>query len=291
MAKLGYHWTDTPSGQYIDGHERTDVIEYRQKIFLPAWFAKEHRLCVWTEENIDKPATISDDQQNDVAWVHNETIFYANDRREHHWVPDTETAIPKPKGEGASFMVADFVSADYGWLRSPDGKESARVTIRPGTQRDGYFTNSDVLAQVTVAMDILQKHYPHNNHFFIFDNASTHRKRADTAISAQKMPLKTSKPDKNWLVEIPSLNEFGKQLYRPDGKKLMKKVQMTPGTFADGTPQPFYFPEDHKAAGYFKGMKIILKERGFGDQIRDQKLKRECPKFHCPPGHTDCCIR
>jgi len=28
MAKLGYHWADTPSGQYVDGHERADVVEY-----------------------------------------------------------------------------------------------------------------------------------------------------------------------------------------------------------------------------------------------------------------------
>jgi len=35
--------------------------------------------------------------------------------------------------------------------------------------------------------------------------------------------------------------------------------------------------------------KVILKERGLGDQIRD--LKRECPKFRCPPDRMDCCIR
>ena len=33
----------------------------------------------------------------------------------------------------------------------------------------------------------------------------------------------------------------------------------------------------------------ILEERGLGDQIHD--LKRKCPKFHCPPDRTDCCIR
>ena len=289
MVKLGYHWADTPSGQYVDGHERTDVVEYRQNIFLPAWFAKEHQLRVWTEENTDEPATASDNQRNKVSWVHDETIFHAHDRRELRWVPDTETAVPKPKGEGASLMVADFVSADYGWLRSPDGEESARVVIRPGAQRDGYFTNSDILAQATVAMDILQKHYPHDDHFFIFDNAPTHLKRADTAISARKMPLNTSKPDKNWLVDIPSLDESGKQLFRPNGKKLTKKVQMAPGSLADGTPQSFYFPEGHEAAGCFKGMRVILEERRFSDQIRD--LKRECPKFRCPPDRTDCCIR
>lgn len=291
MTKLGYHWMDTPSGQYVDGHEREDVVEYRQNVFLPAWFAKEHKLRVWTKETIGKPASISVDERQTVFWLHDETVFYAHDRRERRWVPDTETAVPKPKGEGASLMVADFVSADYGWLRSPDGKESARVVIRPGVQRDGYFTNSDVLAQVTMAMDIVQKHYPHDDHVFVFDNAPTHLKRSNTALSARKMPLNTSKPNKNWLVETPALDEFGKQLYGPNGKKLMEKVQMDPGTFADGSPQSFYFPEGHEFAGCFKGMKVILEERGFGDQIRDQQLKRECTKFHCPPGRVDCCIR
>jgi hypothetical protein len=289
MVKLDYRWADTPSGQYVDGHEREDVVEYRQNVFLPAWFAKEHQLRIWTEENMDQPASASDHERRTVAWLHDETVFSANDRRERRWVPDTETAVPKPKGEGASLMIADFVSADYGWLRSPDGKESARVVLRPGAQRDGYFTNSDILAQVTVAMDIVQKHYPDDNHFFIFDNATTHLKRSDTAISARKMPLNTSKPDKNWLVATPSLDESGKQLYGPNGKKLMKKVQMAPGTFADGSPQSFYFPEGHQSAGCFKGMRVILEERGFGDQIRG--LGRECAKFHCPPGRTDCCIR
>ena len=32
--------------------------------------------------------------------------------REHNWVPDTETTVPKAKGESAPLMVADFVSAE-----------------------------------------------------------------------------------------------------------------------------------------------------------------------------------
>jgi len=44
---------------------------------------------------------------------------------------------------------------------------------------------------------------------------------------------------------------------------------MAPGILAGGAPQSVYFPESHEAAGCFKGMKIILEEQGFGDQIRD----------------------
>jgi len=30
MQKLGYHWANTPKGQYVDGHKREDVVAYRQ---------------------------------------------------------------------------------------------------------------------------------------------------------------------------------------------------------------------------------------------------------------------
>ena len=72
-------------------------------------------------------------------------------------------------------MVADFVSADYGWLRSLDGKDSAQVIFRPGKNREGYFTNEDILAQAEQAMAIVGKHYPSKDHIFIYDNATTHR--------------------------------------------------------------------------------------------------------------------
>ena len=52
-------------------------------------------------------------------------------------------------------MVSDFISADYGWLCSPDGGESARVLFQPGANWEGYFTNEDVLWPVDNAMDIL----------------------------------------------------------------------------------------------------------------------------------------
>lgn len=59
-----------------------------------------------------------------VYWFHDESVFYANDRQKTRWVHKSGKAVPHAKGEGASLMAADFVSADYGWLRSLDGKES-----------------------------------------------------------------------------------------------------------------------------------------------------------------------
>ena len=117
-------------------------------------------------------------------------------------------------------MVADFVSANYGWLRSPDGKQEARVLFKAGKAQQGYFTNEDILEQATNAMDILEKHYPDEKHVLLFDNATTHQKRADDALSASKMPKFTPKLGKNWGVQTNVIGVDGKPVYGPDGKLL-----------------------------------------------------------------------
>ena len=94
-------------------------------------------------------------------------------------------------------MVADFVSPDYGWMKSPDGKEAAQVTFKVGKARDGYYTSGDILKQAEMAMDILDKHFPSEHHVLIFDSATMHTKRADDALSAHKMPKNTLKDEKN----------------------------------------------------------------------------------------------
>ena len=101
------------------------------------------------------------------------------------------------------------------------------------------------------------------------------------------MPLNTSKSDGNWLVDINAVDRNGKQIYTPDGKPLKTKVQMEDATFADGTKQPLYFPPGHLKEGLFKGMKVILEERGI---TLPAGKKRECTGFKCPDkGRTDCC--
>ena len=48
---MGYWWTKKPSGQYVDGHERADVIYYHQTVFLPAWAEVDKRMRLWTTDN------------------------------------------------------------------------------------------------------------------------------------------------------------------------------------------------------------------------------------------------
>jgi hypothetical protein len=136
-------------------------------------------------------------------------------------------AVPYPKGEGPSLMVADFISPDYGWLQSPDGAQKARVIFKAGKNRKGYFTNEDILKQASNAMDILQQHHADEDHVLVFDNATTHLKCADDALSTRHMPKfsprhgsewdgidwGTGRKPKNWGVDVNVVDANGKSVH------------------------------------------------------------------------------
>lgn len=349
MHELGYRWAKTPTGQFVDGHERSDVVKYRQEVFLPRMEKLSQNVPCYSSvdgslltaealrssgQAAAPTAAISVTPSNTVApsvssaagaavsvsgpaipvepqleslpappdgqphpqklsafLFHDESIFYAHDRREMRWVAPGEKATPRKKGEGHSLMVADFIGAEFGFLQSKDGKHSARVIFRSGKNRDGYFTNADILDQLTIAMDICETDYPEYEITFVLDNATTHLKRADDALSARHMTKNITLPGNPvFRVLTNVIGADGKPVHGPDGKILKTKIHMADAKFADGTPQALYYPDNpaHPHSGLFKGMVTILEERGFTDVAR---LRAECPKFKCPPGAVRCCCR
>jgi hypothetical protein len=93
--------------------------------------------------------------------------FMCTIRRRNTGCIKLENAKPYAKGEGHSLMVADFISADYGWLQSPNGKESTHILFRAGKGHDGYFNNKNIHSQAAHTMVILKEHYPHEDHVLI----------------------------------------------------------------------------------------------------------------------------
>ncbi|KAI6106271.1 hypothetical protein EDD16DRAFT_1524069 [Pisolithus croceorrhizus] len=195
-------------------------------------------------ELVEEQAQDEDSQSHIVAWFHDESTFYAHDHHRKKWVHGSETPMPQPKGEGSLLMAADFVSADSGWLCSPDGNELVRALFHAGKGWDGYFSNDEIIHHAEKAMAILERYYQHEDHVFIFDNAPTHN-----------MP----KGCKEWGIDVPVQDANGKIVLGPDGRTLMTKAHISNGFF-NGSPQEFYWPEGHKHAGKFKGMPQILTE-------------------------------
>lgn len=159
----------------------------------------------------------------------------------------------------------------------------AREIFKPGKNRDGYFTNEDILAQLKKAMDILESGpvFALEEHVFLYDNATTHTMRAPDALSARKMP-----------VNMPELSITGRKNFLCSKKDECGREHLVPmrdACFADGTPQKLYLVN-----GLFKGMRTLIQERcNKGANLPDPRsLKAQCGKsFKCPPGRTDCCCR
>jgi len=282
---MGYWWTLNPKGQYVDGHECPDVVAYHDGTFLPT-IAKLEK-CTRKYGSEDWEIMMDPNIRQMVMWWHDKSTFYAHDWRQTCWVHKLETAKPYAKGEGHSLMVADFVSADHGWLQSPNGMEGAHVLFHAGKNCDGYFDNQNICNQAGKAMEILWKYYPDEDHVFIFDNVTTHLKRPEGALSALKM---TKGPSANFVVDANDLDNNGRPQYAPNGKILKKKIPIGNSKLPNGEEQAFYYPNDptHPHAGQFKGMAVILEEHGFTEA---RKWKAQCGKkcSDCRAGETHCC--
>ena len=112
---MGYRWGYDPKGQYVDGHEHPNVVAFQNKVFLLAVGELLDRVTKWNSKDGARedppPGT-----HCVMICYHDESTFYAHDRRTHCWIHESENAKPYVKGEGHSLMIVDFVSAEYGWL-------------------------------------------------------------------------------------------------------------------------------------------------------------------------------
>ncbi|KAB5588529.1 hypothetical protein CTheo_8030 [Ceratobasidium theobromae] len=266
-------------GKYItasslDEHEREDVVEYRQNTCLKKWKEMEPRMQSYAR--VEFEYTYMDPIiRRIVVWYHDECTFSAHNKRLLLWILLSASPEPSKKGEGRALMVSDLISADYGWLRSPDRNDRTREFFKAGAGRQEYFSTEHVCKQITHVVDILAEHYTGEDHVIVFDNSPTHKKRGADAPSAQQMPKFTPKEGaKNFLVQ--TTDEAGN----------MVEVPITGGYFSDGSPQSFYWPEGHSRAGWFKGMAEILKERGWENAYSINAKCKECDK-----SRTDCCLR
>ncbi|KAJ7300724.1 hypothetical protein DFH08DRAFT_828180 [Mycena albidolilacea] len=244
LNELGYRFKSEKKGQYSDGHEHDDVVYYREEVYLPALKGFQDRSCVFNADGS--------------SWYHK----------------DADTT-PYKKDDGASSMVADYFSANFGWLHTRDGRPIARHAMRPGKNRDGYFSVADIEEQVIAACTTVNERWPEYNHVFIYDNATTHCKRSPGTLSARSMPKsisgtrssgkknKNPNPDPNFLVPVNKRNSDGSLMYDVHGTLLKENIQMT---------------------GKFKGKELLLKEQRKKGDLRDiseAELKKKNTEWWC----------
>ena len=248
LHEMGFEVLTARKGVFVDGHERSDVIESRTKFlrkmvklgFLHFTNAPTEQAGRAIPEDIEP--LIFERREKTVVFFHDETTFQSNEDQTIQWGVKG-TKMMKPKSRGAGIMVSDFIDEHHGFLSltdeeyekmkqiNPSSKKFARQFLEYGENREGYWTRDKFLGQMKGAVEIAELKYPKEDgwrHVWVFDHSSCHAAMADNALDASKM----------------NVNPGGKQRRMRDTVWRGMKQSMND---RHGVP---------------KGMRQILKERG-----------------------------
>ena len=277
LHREGFRYTSYKKGLYFDGHDRPDVVQYRQEIFLPKMKEYATRLVRYVVGNVEmeedtKPANFV--ERRLVLASHDEMIIQANDMPNESWVLNDEHRMRK-KGVGRGIHRSDVICSTVGHL------VDAGQSLEYGKNHDGYWNGEMFVKQVRTPnfepYDVLKfsmesqlkekiiptferLHGPGFQALFLIDNSQGHSAYAEDALLATRM----------------NVNPGGKQAKMRDGwfMKDGKKVS-----------QAMKFPQDHPDyPNEPKGLKVVLSERG----LYQSRLRGKC-QSRCEPGATDCC--
>ena len=99
---LGFKQINHQKGVYFDGHEREDVVEYRQK-----FTDRLHDLNRRCDYDGHVP-NLAEGEKPLIIIHHDESTLYANADQSYYW-SDGSNAILKQKSLGQAIMVSDFI--------------------------------------------------------------------------------------------------------------------------------------------------------------------------------------
>jgi hypothetical protein len=287
LIKLGWTHTIVKKGVYMDGHEREDVVHYRQEEFLPATLKFEKLMVHYVAPDLTRvEPKLKPGEQEIIPLFHDECCFHANDDPNCTWycllslahicnmltffnrlnTKEGQTVLRK-KGRGRLIHVSDFLIPECGRLviRDGDGNviEDARIIIYPGggPSGDPWWETQQLIAQIKNAIRIFEKAHPGKKALFIFDQSSAHVSLPEDALRAFEMNKSDGGAQrKQHDTVIPMSNPYA--AYR-------------------GKPQSMTTSE-----GKQKGLLTVLLERGF-PQAELSKLKAKC-KPVCPIESQKC---
>ena len=187
MHEWGYVYHKNNKDIYYDGHDRADVIKYRQ-----AWAKRmmqyRERMETYKSDAVEtviEPALLASAQKKLVLVTHNESTFYANDGKQTLWLQEGETVL-RNKSPGQSIMISEFQCPCHGTMRS--AAWTSRTYFYAGTNREGYWTSKDMLKQLTEdAIPLFEILHPDAQAVFIFDQSSNHNAYPRDALLAHNM--------------------------------------------------------------------------------------------------------
>ena len=127
LHHLGFSRIHHQKGVYFDGHDREDVVAYREE-FLKMMDELDRKSLTCTS-NVP---TLFTGEKPLIRVAHDKCTFYANCDQTFFWA-DSHTNVLRQKSLGSFIMVSDFVDEVSGFLR--DEADQARLLIEMGTSR------------------------------------------------------------------------------------------------------------------------------------------------------------
>ena len=102
LHREGFRFTKHRKALYFDGHERPDVVDYRQNIFIPQMKEYRRRIVEYVVGDVGKEKEKLVEnyvERRLVLTAHDESTAQANDGKKKSWVHENEHALKK-KGVG-----------------------------------------------------------------------------------------------------------------------------------------------------------------------------------------------
>lgn len=144
LHREGFFYTEHKKSLYYDGHERPDVVKYRQEVFLPAMMEYRKQLVEYKVDNLDEEVRkpVSNYVERRLVLVpQDEMTTQANDGKRKSWVLDGEHALKK-KGVGRGIHQSDVICSTVGWIKE------ASQSMEYGKNYEGYWTGELFVKQV-----------------------------------------------------------------------------------------------------------------------------------------------
>ena len=137
LIKLGWQQIVVQKGVYMDGHECEDVVEYWNKVFLPAIAHFESHMAKHEGPELKQiMPELQEGEQRIIIQYHAKSCFHANDEARKLWLREGEQPLRK-KSRGQLIHVSDFINKEDGRLVLLDKNgqiiHNAQKFIYPGS--------------------------------------------------------------------------------------------------------------------------------------------------------------
>ena len=179
MKYLGYNPKLQQKGYYTDGHNRDDIVDYRDNVFLPRMLQYEKRMQEYSGKDMEVviPPELLNGEKRVVLITHDESTFYCNEGKPLMWMENGENKL-LPKSKGTSIMVSGFCCECHGFFSR--GELKSYTFFEAGVARDGWFTNKDLVAQFDLIVPLIKELHDDCDILVAFDNSMTHHAKVFT---------------------------------------------------------------------------------------------------------------